>query len=70
LAQLQIAAEAPRAGYDRGLFRHWIDDDDDGCNARDEVLIAESDPPARLASISETELSLPADTVAILRAAG
>jgi hypothetical protein len=50
LAQLQIAAEAPRAGYDRGLFRHWIDDDDDGCNARDEVLIAESDPPARLQS--------------------
>jgi hypothetical protein len=50
LAQLQIAAEAPRAGYDRELFRHWIDDDDDGCNARDEVLIAESDPPARLQS--------------------
>ena len=41
LASLTIADET-RAGYDRDLFKHWIDADGDGCNARYEVLIAES----------------------------
>lgn len=41
LAQLTIADEVT-SGYDRDLFRHWIDVDGDGCNARREVLIIEA----------------------------
>ncbi len=29
-------------GYARALFKHWIDEDKDGCNTRYEVLIAEA----------------------------
>jgi hypothetical protein len=41
LAVLGTGPEHP-AGYNRTLFRHWIDSDDDGCNTRLEVLIAEA----------------------------
>ena len=41
LGLLVVAEEVP-AGYDRDLFRHWIDEDGDGCSARAEVLIAEA----------------------------
>ena len=48
LAQLKVSEEASRSGYDRRLFRHWVDDDDDDCDAREEILIAESTVPAQV----------------------
>ena len=36
-----MAAEPPRVGYDRDLFPHWDDTDQDGCTTRCEVLAAE-----------------------------
>jgi len=41
LASMVIKPEVT-SGYDRGLFKHWIDADGDSCNAREEVLIIES----------------------------
>jgi hypothetical protein len=42
LTGLRIAPEGARAGYDRNLFNHWVDEDGDSCDTREEVLIAES----------------------------
>jgi hypothetical protein len=47
--ELPVAREH-RAGYDRDLFPHWVDADSDGCDTRDEVLIAEADDPVTVGS--------------------
>lgn len=41
LGVLQVAPEQ-RSGYERSLFRHWVDADGDGCDTRREVLIDEA----------------------------
>lgn len=41
LAALRVEAET-QEGYDRDLFKHWIDEDKDVCSTRQEVLIAEA----------------------------
>nr|WTB12005.1 HNH endonuclease family protein [Streptomyces antimycoticus] len=42
---LPVAAE-DRTGYERTKFKHWVDEDADGCNTRHEVLLAEAvEPP-------------------------
>lgn len=53
LTALQVLATIPMinensSGYDRDLFKHWTDADGDGCNTREEVLIAESLTPAQV----------------------
>jgi hypothetical protein len=42
LATLKVAPEEYSSSYNRSLFRHWIDEDGDGCDTRDEVLVRES----------------------------
>ncbi|WP_373675984.1 HNH endonuclease family protein [Streptomyces sp. st115] len=35
-------AEEKRTGYERDSFKHWVDEDGDGCPTRQEVLLAEA----------------------------
>ncbi|CAM5380520.1 HNH endonuclease [Streptomyces californicus] len=45
IQELPLAVES-REGYQRTSFKHWVDEDRDGCSTRAEVLIAESRVPA------------------------
>lgn len=40
-----VVADEVRDGYDRDLFKHWIDADHDGCSTRAEVLLEEATTP-------------------------
>ncbi len=48
LVGLRVEPEGPRTGYQRELFVHWVDADRDGCDTREEVLIAESTSTAQV----------------------
>ncbi|SOD66936.1 Protein of unknown function [Streptomyces zhaozhouensis] len=41
ISQLPVQDE-DRTGYDRDAFKHWVDADRDGCNARAETLLEEA----------------------------
>ncbi|MEU1117432.1 MULTISPECIES: HNH endonuclease family protein [unclassified Streptomyces] len=41
ISRLPVAEES-RDGYVRSAFKHWVDDDHDGCSTRAEVLISEA----------------------------
>lgn len=40
LSALPVKGRAPKTGYDRGLFPHWRDVDNDGCRADDQAMLA------------------------------
>jgi hypothetical protein len=49
LSGLRVEPEGSRAGYSAGRFPHWTDADHDGCDTREEVLIAQSRTRAQVA---------------------
>ncbi len=44
---VNLAEEIDQSSYDRSLFKHWIDQDRNGCDTREEVLKAESKVKAK-----------------------
>jgi hypothetical protein len=49
VASLPVATEK-RTGYQRTAFTHWVDADGDGCNTRNEVLVAEATTKPKVGS--------------------
>ncbi len=47
VSKIKIASEYI-GGYDRELFKHWINEDKNSCDTRDEVLISESLTPVTI----------------------
>lgn len=47
LTRLTVSAESNSSSYTRASFKHWIDQDKDSCDTREEVLIAESSTQAK-----------------------
>jgi hypothetical protein len=47
LGRLAIAPESNSSTYKRTLFKHWVDQDKDSCDTREEVLLQESISPAK-----------------------
>jgi hypothetical protein len=46
VADLTVKGRAPRTGYDRSVFgRGWSDDDGDGCDTRDDILLRDLRAP-------------------------
>ena len=54
LRQPPPGASNLRAGYDREKFSHWSDFDGDGCDTRDEVLLAETMLPRRTRAVGSS----------------
>jgi Protein of unknown function (DUF1524) len=55
LEMLVVAPEADGGDYERRAFKHWVDEDRDGCDSRQEVLIAES----RVEPVSSSDKGCP-----------
>lgn len=51
---IPVATEHP-AGYDRDLFKHWVDADSDCQDTREEVLVAESNVPLSGCTVTSGE---------------
>ena len=49
ISHIPVATEN-RTGYDRTLFKLWVDADGDGCDTREEVLIAEAEDAPTIGS--------------------
>lgn len=50
ITRLTVSAESNSSSYNRAGFKHWVDQDNNSCDTREEVLIAESLAKAKIGS--------------------